>query len=232
VERASGAPCFFYQGASGDLSPREQYTPGTELADRHGRALGHAVLATLETMGSPSTQLEFAGVVESGAPLGIWHAEPAEPNARMTFLSGSVELECRPPQTAAELAERWAGIDPLAARERIARSERLADGYRNGLVAEHPVWVWQLGDAVFVAHPGEAFSLLQIELRRRFPERMIVVMNLTNGPGFMYLPTAETYNVDSYQVWQSLLARGGLERVIEFAADLIGSLPAPRAVVA
>lgn len=228
VETATGAACFFFQGASGDLSPREQYTPGTELTDRHGRALGHAVLSTIETMGDPSSRLEFAGVVESGAPLGIWVTEPAQPNPHNEFLRGTVELECRPVLSA---AERWAGIDPLAARERIARSERLADGYRDGLTAEHPVWVWQVGDAVFVAQPGEAFSKLQIELRARFPDRMIVVLNLTNGPGFMYLPPTENYDVDSYQVWQTLLARGGLERVIEFAAGLIEALPAPRAVI-
>ncbi|UFS58555.1 neutral/alkaline non-lysosomal ceramidase N-terminal domain-containing protein [Subtercola endophyticus] len=232
VERVTGASCFFFQGASGDLSPREQYSPGTDLADRHGRSLGHAVLSTLETMSAPSTRLEFAGVVESGAPLGIWYAEPAEANSEQVFLSGSVELECRPVVSAAELAERWAGIDPLAAQERIARSQRLADGYRTGLTAEHPVWVWQLGDAVFVAQPGEAFSKLQLELRERFADRMIVVLNLTNGPGFMYLPPTQTYDVDSYQVWQTLLARGGLERVIAFASDLIETLPAPRPVLA
>ena len=232
VETATKVPCFFFQGASGDLSPREQYTPGVEVADRHGRSLGHAVLSTLETMGSPATRLEFEGVVESGAPLGIWHPQPARPNGHTEFLSGTVEVECRPVLTVDELATRWAGIDPFAATERISRSERLADGYRNGLMAEHPVWVWQLGDAVFVAQPGEAFSKLQTELRERFPERTIVVLNLTNGPGFMYLPPFETYDVDSYQVWQTLLARGGLERVIEYAASLIAALPAPRAVTA
>nr|WP_051000869.1 hypothetical protein [Microbacterium barkeri] len=43
VEAATGAPCLFVQGASGELAPREQYTGDVAVADRHGRSLGHAV---------------------------------------------------------------------------------------------------------------------------------------------------------------------------------------------
>lgn len=232
VEERTGAPCLFLQGASGDLAPREQYLPGTELADRHGRSLGHAVLSTLETMGDPATQLEFAGVVESGAPLGIWSPEAAEPSATLTFHDAEVELECVPRLTAEQLAERWAGIDPLAAQERVARAERLAEGYDRGGRAQHPLWVWQLGDAVLVAHPGEAYSLLQTELRARHPERAVLVLNLTNGPGTMYLPPRDAYGRNRYQVWQTLLAAGSLERVVESADALVAALPAARPEVA
>ena len=48
----AGAYCLFLQGASGELAPREQYAGDTEVADRHGRELGFAVLSTLEGMSS------------------------------------------------------------------------------------------------------------------------------------------------------------------------------------
>jgi hypothetical protein len=224
VERETGALCLFFQGASGDLAPREQYVPGTEWADRHGRSLGHAVLSTLESMGSPASSLEFAGVVESGAPLGIWVEEPSHPSTELSFTFEELALTCRTIETESSLEAHWSGIDELAARERIARASRLAEGYADGREAQHPVWTWRLGDAIFVAQPGEAYSLLQTELRRRHPHQVIFVLNLTNGPGFMYLPPASEYGEDHYQVWQSLLVKGSLEAVIEAADQSIGRL--------
>jgi hypothetical protein len=224
VEEKTRASCFFYQGASGDLAPREQYLPGTDDVDRHGRSLGYAVLATLENMGTPSTTLEFQGVVESGAPLALWSEELNQPSSALNFDHEEVRLKCRSPKSESQLIEQWHDVDPLAARERVARAARLAEGYDSNGWAQHPLWIWRLGDAVFVAHPGEAYSLLQSELRRRHPEFIIFVLNLTNGPGFMYLPTKTAYQDDRYQVWQTLLEEGSLESLIEAADSRIQRL--------
>lgn len=91
----------------------------------------------------------------------------------------------------------------------------------SGPTVLHPVWVWRLGEAVIVAHPGEAYSTLQTQLRSRFPRHSIIVTNLTNGPGFVYLPTQHAYNVGAYQAWQTPLAPGSLERLIENATEMI-----------
>ncbi|MEN1974810.1 hypothetical protein [Cellulomonas olei] len=232
VEAAAGAPCLFLQGASGELSPREQYGPGTEQADRNGRALGHAAVAVLEQLGEPGTRLRFDGVVESGAPLGLWVREPAPDPAGVRCTAQTVPLAARPVPTAEQVAEQWAGIDPVAAAERLRRATRLADGYVTDGVAGHPLWVWGLGDAVLVAHPGEAFSALQTELRRRHPDRAVLVLNLTNGPGFVYLPDRASYDRDRYQVWQTLLAPGGLEDLTAAADAAVAALPRPREVTA
>lgn len=232
VEAAAGAPCLFLQGASGELSPREQYGPGTEQADRNGRALGHAAVAVLEQLGEPGTRLRFDGVVESGAPLGLWVREPAPAPAGVRCTAQTVPLAARPVPTAEQVAEQWAGIDPVAAAERLRRATRLADGYVTDGVAGHPLWVWGLGDAVLVAHPGEAFSALQTELRRRHPDRAVLVLNLTNGPGFVYLPDRASYDRDRYQVWQTLLAPGGLEDLTAAADAAVAALPRPREVTA
>ncbi|MBO0867306.1 MAG: hypothetical protein J2P15_01960 [Micromonosporaceae bacterium] len=229
VEQHAGAPCLFLQGASGDLGPREQYAAGTEVADRHGRALGHAVASVLETMGTPGSALHFGGVVESGAPLGIWHEAALAPPSGSSFARLDVPIACRPDPSQSTV-DRWADIDPAAAAERRARAGRLAEGYAAGGAARHPVFVWRLGDAVIVAHPGEAYSQLQTELRRRHPERAVAVLNLTNGPGFMYLPPREAYRRDRYQVWQTLAAEGTLEAVTDAADAAIAALPPARPV--
>lgn len=232
VEQVAGAPCLFLQGASGELAPREQYGPGTEQADRNGRALGHAAAAVLEQMGPPGTRLRFDGVVESGAPLGLWVREPAPVPADVTCTRRTVALPAKPVPSAEQLRTQWAGIDPAAATERVRRATRLAEGYVADGAAAHPLWVWRLGDAVLVAHPGEAFSALQTELRRRHPDRAVLVLNLTNGPGFVYLPDRASYHWDRYQVWQTLLAPGCLEALTDAADALIDDLTDPREVTA
>ena len=66
VEDATGKPCVFLQGASGDLGPREGYVGDSAVADRNGRQLGHAVLATLESMPPPGTRYCYRGPLVSG----------------------------------------------------------------------------------------------------------------------------------------------------------------------
>ena len=87
------------------------------------------------------------------------------------------------------------------------------------------IWMWRLGDALLLAGPNEAYSLLQRELRRRFHPRPVLVGNVVNGPCLGYLPDEAAFErgADTYQVWQSPFARGSLERVIEAAAEALGA---------
>lgn len=224
VESATGAPCLFVQGASGELAPREQYTGDVAVADRHGRSLGHAVLAALDALPAPGEELTLDGVVESGAPLAIWTGRAAAGGEEAGSSLTSVELPLRDLPTLDELAEEWKDIDPRSREERLGRARNLRDGYIDGPTVQHPIWAWRLGDAVIVGHPGEAYSRLQTTLRRRFPETPIVVMNLTNGPGFVYLPTRDAYDRGAYQAWQTPLAPGALDLLEEHAVAVVADL--------
>ena len=224
VEAATDAPCLFVQGASGELAPREQYTGDVTVADRHGRSLGHAVLAALDALPVPGEELTLDGVVESGAPLAIWAGHPATGGEAATGSMTSIELPLRDLPTIDELAEEWKDIDPRSRDERLGRARNLRDGYIDGPTVQHPVWAWRLGDAVVVGHPGEAYSRLQTRLRAHFPETPIVVMNLTNGPGFVYLPTRDAYERGAYQAWQTPLAPGGLDLLEEHLVEVVGAL--------
>ncbi|WP_067196352.1 hypothetical protein [Microbacterium sp. XT11] len=224
VERETGAPCLFVQGASGELAPREQYTGDVGVADRHGRSLGHAVLAALDALPAPGEQLTLEGVVESGAPLAIWAGAPAEAGDAAAGSLTSVELTLRDLPTLDELAEEWKDIDPRSREERLGRARNLREGYIDGPTVQHPVWAWRWGDAVLVAHPGEAYSRLQTTLRARFPDTPILVMNLTNGPGFVYLPTRDAYDRGAYQAWQTPLAPGALDALEQHAVSVVAGL--------
>lgn len=213
VEAQTGAPVLFLQGASGELAPREQYTGDTGVADRHGRALGHAVLAALELLPAPAAELELSGVVESGAPLGMWTEAEQEPATAIAAVRAEVELELNELPTLDELARRWADIDPRSREERLGRARNLRDGYIDGPTVQHPFWAWRLGDALLVGHPGEAYSAFQTGVRAAAGAHPVVVLNLANGPGFVYLPTDEAYRRGAYQAWQTPLAPGGLDRL-------------------
>src|SRR5262249_38985564 len=78
VETATGAPCVFIQGASGDLGPREGFVGDPKVADRNGRQLGHAALAALESLPAPGTRFAYSGPVVSGATIGTWRHVPLD----------------------------------------------------------------------------------------------------------------------------------------------------------
>jgi len=219
---------LFLQGASGDLGPRDGFTGDTDVADQNGRILGYASLAVLEKMPPPATGLRFTNTMESGALLGVWSQEKVDPSQVHGKTRIDVEVPLQNLPSIEELRERWKDVDEGARETRINRAMKLRSGYVIDGTATHPVWIWLMGDAIFVGQPGEAYSKFQMELRRRHPDRVIFVLNCTNGPGYMYLPTPEAYERLRYQSWQTLVAPGALEAIIEATDQAISTLPVAR----
>ena len=228
VERQTpGALCLYLHGPSGEVAPRLQYTGDPETADRNGRQLGYAALSTLEGMLSPGSQLEYTGVVESGAPLAIWRPKPRAPSGALGALQLNVELPLKDLPSAAELEAALQACEDRVQAERLRRKLRVRRTVGEGKTATMPLWIWRVGDGYFVGQPNEAYTLLQTELRRAFPGNAITVMNLVNG-GAGYLAPASLHGEDLYQVWQSPFARGCLERVIAAAIEGLSTLGAQR----
>lgn len=220
IEKTTGAPALFLQGASGELSPREQYVGNPDVADRHGRQLAHAALATLYDMETAGNEFAYEGVVESGAPLAVWkHRSRAVPRS-IQGLVRYVELPIKDWPSADQLEQERIRCTDRALEERLRRKRDIRRALGDGATFNLPVWVWRLGDAVLVGCCGEAYSILQTELRRRFAPRAVVCMNLING-SIGYLPPEPLYDLDLYQVWQTPFDRGSLERVIAAMSDAI-----------
>jgi hypothetical protein len=215
IEAATGgAPCAFLLGACGELAPAQQYEGDVAIADRHGRRLGHATCAALEAMLPPGQALLFDGIVESGAPLGVWRARPTE-QAPTAILARRIEI---PIQVKADYPLEEDILAELAVvaehyqRERLERKLRLRRTLGAGEVYALQVWIWKVGDTFIVGYPAEAFSSMQLDLRAAFPEMRVVVMNVVNG-SIGYLPPRDVYGEDMYEVWQTPLAEGCLEIV-------------------
>jgi hypothetical protein len=241
VQTSTGAPCLFLQGASGELGPREGYVGDVTVAERNGRQIAHAALAVLESLPPPLSRYEYAGPVVSGATLGAWRHVPLDGPAlerlsRFDVRDQTLRLPYRrdlpTKEQAAGLlarhqAEEQAALarrDAAAARDARALAERQTRMLRR--LAQLPaggdyplrLHLWQMGDAIWLALPGEHYSFLQGSLRARFPGVPIVVATLTGGWGPSYVPTRETFGKGIYQESIAVLAPGSLETIVEQAA--------------
>jgi hypothetical protein len=246
VTRVTGSPCIFALGPCGDLGPRRGYVGGLSVADQNGRWLAHAALSALESMGPPATDYQYQGPVVSGATLGVWRdsAFTDERREQVSCFEGGthiVELPLKPrpePDKVREEMEQWQARQQeaeeagnlVAARDFGARAERarrwlgrlavLPEGttYRYGFS------VYRLGDAFWVTCGGEPYSLLQVELRERFPDRAILVCPVSGDPSVAYLLPRDRYGKGLYQEEPSILAPGCLEKAIDSIAEQITAL--------
>lgn len=222
-KEAPGALGLYLHGPSGELSPRQQYTGEAETADRNGRQLGYASLSTLEGMLPPRTALEYAGVVQSGAPLAIWKRAARTPSGVLDARRIEIELPLKDLPTVEELETALKASTDRVQSERLRRKIRVRRTVGSGSSAKVPLWAWRVGEGFLVGQPNEAYSLLQTELRNAFPGRAVTVMNLVNG-SIGYLARAELHDRDLYQVWQSPFAQGSLERVLSGARAALESM--------
>ncbi|GAB3327090.1 neutral/alkaline non-lysosomal ceramidase N-terminal domain-containing protein [Larkinella ripae] len=223
VEQTTHAPCLFLQGASGELSPREQYVGDVRIADAYGRQLGYAVLSTLEAVLPAQTRLSFAGVVESGAPLAIWEKTAYAPSTTLRAERAEVEFPLKPLATLAEIEHEWQTCDDNVLKERLWRKRGIRKTVGDGTVTNMPLWVWHLGDAVLVGQPNEAYAVFQQKLRQQFAPKAVAVMNIVNG-STGYLPPEELYGNDLYPVWQTPFEKGSLELLIDQAIHVTRNL--------
>ena len=244
VERASGAPSLFLQGASGDLGPREGFVGDLEIADRNGRQLGYAALSVLEGLGQADTVYRYQGPVVSGTLIGTWRAQPLDPEIgrqveRWTSRVATVALPYRHDlptleATRTELA-RWQGMEQLADsvndRREAAVCRAMAEQMQRQLWRQEElpkgpcfpmqVQLHRIGMGWWLFVPGEHYQFLQVQLRQRFPEVPWLVVTIANGwqPG--YVPPANKYGYGIYQEKIALVSAGSAELLLEAIVRLV-----------
>ena len=220
-KETSGALCVFFQGAAGDMTPRRSYEADVAVADQNGRELGYAALSTLASMFPPGQQLEYQGIEESGAVLGIWRLR-AKPSIS-TEISGEVittRLTIKDMPTRQQLEQQ---LSNATQRFEIERLERALDTRKlagDGTTGELPATVWRLGESFIVATPTEPYSAFQVALRAQFPDAAIAVLMASDGAR-NYLPVPSAFKRDVYQVRVALYDVGSLESMTQQVAHAI-----------
>ena len=220
MEKVTHGQAFFMLGVCGDLAPRYQYVGDPKIADGHGQQLAYSALATLQDMEPPGTRLAFLGTVESGAPLAVWKHQSCKLSHELVATRTSVELTIKDWPTAEELEQQRLACTDRALEERLRRKRDIRRGLGDGSTFSLPITAWRIGDVLLVGSCCEPYSMLQIELRRRFPDLSVICMNLING-SIGYLPPAELYDTDVYPVWQTPFERGCFEETLETMTQAI-----------
>lgn len=238
IQDHTKAPCLFLQGASGDLGPREGFVGDTTVADRNGRKLGFAALATLETLPVAGANFDYAGAVVSGTQIGTWKYIPAREEqikasedwqrstlvAELPYRHDLPSLE----ETRQQLAH-WTELE----KEAASTGDNTRRAYCRAMAEQMQRQIWrqatlpqgkcfplniqalQCGAARWLFVPGEHYQVLQTELRKRFPDEVWLIATISNGwqPG--YVPPASKYGYGIYQEQIAIVAAGSEEMVIE-----------------
>lgn len=253
VEREIDAPCVFFQGACGDLGPKDGFTGDTEVADRNGRQLGYAALSALESLGPARTDFNYLGSVESGATIGTWGWQPFDAErlnqvrrwAGGSFIAylpyGSVpdrqQLQTDLARFSDEQKRADAEGDVSAARDAGALAERCRrwlnrlEDLPKGDSFPYRYSVFQFGDALWITCSAEPYNALTRELRRRFPDLVLLLSPIAGDAQLAYLLPMDRYGQGLYQEEPSCLDSGCLELLTEAITQTIeevtGHSPAP-----
>jgi neutral ceramidase len=89
--------------------------------------------------------------------------------------------------------------------------------------------VMLIGDVALVGVPGEFFTSLGVEIKRRSPFRYTYIVELANDY-IGYIPDEEGYSLGGYQVWtgfHSLVEKGTGEAIVNEAVQILTSLHTP-----
>jgi len=97
---------------------------------------------------------------------------------------------------------------------------------------ERKTWIQvvRIGDLAIVGVPGECFTSLGIEIKRRSPFRYTYIAELSND-WIGYIPDDAAYDLGGYQVWTGLhswVARGAGERMVDEAVRMLDQLHSER----
>src|SRR5262245_13760319 len=143
IQQITNAPALFLQGNSGELAPRYQYVGDPAVADRHGKELAFAALATLHGMEPAGTELSYARALESGAPLAVWRHEPRQASRELRAVRTTVDLPIKDWPGADELEKQRRECADGALEERLRRKRNIRLSIGDSPNFELPVHVWR-----------------------------------------------------------------------------------------
>ena len=241
VEANIGGLCLWLQGSPGNTHPKCSFSSRPEDIRYVGKRLGlEAANVALELETLPKNE-RLVEVIESGAELCMYEETPAgEPDATIKVVERVIDLPIGKLPTIEEAEESLARAtaDLAAARERgdaaaISRANYLSKraGMRRNMAKNFSgrattaltMQGIRIGPLALVSMPGEPFSEIGAGIRERSPFAVTMFSGYSNGQ-FSYIPMRRDYELGGYGVWNSPLAPGAGEQVIDEAVALLSDL--------
>ncbi len=180
MEAQTGAPCLFFNGACGDVNPRNDKSVDPEAAALTGRAVAKVALDAL----SKSVAVEN--------DLLQWH-------------HCSVKIPVRVPSSAQDFERRLDMLEKQFAISRSLFSDRVASDTRLLAEGRYPKSVTlelslltigkELG---FLFVPGEVFSSIGLRIKQMGLPRKLIISGFSNG-SVGYLPDRQAYLDGGYE---------------------------------
>lgn len=244
VERATGAPCLFLQGAAGNIGPiRGVASGGLREYKRLGAVLGHEASRIWWEIETEPRRERYAGTLESGAPLAMYEDEPlaARPaTIRVGTRAMNLPLKELPPPEAlaagydehvaqltnlratggSDEAIRWETMGAKRTAMRAQLSRQLQGQTHRALEAQ----AFVLGDEIaLIAMPGEPFAEIGMGVKRDSPFKYTLFSGYSNV-GWAYIPTADAYPLGGYEVEITPFLPSAADQIVAESRALLGEL--------
>lgn len=217
VELLRGGTCIFFQGAAGDILPLEAFheTAGPEVPFGHRLAL-EAVHAIVD---NDPREIDIEKIAYgSVTPISLYRRKVRNPQSSQPIASRRkvLQLPLNPALTVAdmerELKERQ---DDYQTKERAGAKRDVLNPIRYHIswlteilkmaaLAPLPeevsgeIWVARLGECAIVGTPGELFSEIGAQVRRRSPFKTTLFAGYSQGV-LGYVATPEEYQWGGYE---------------------------------
>ncbi len=216
VEELTGAVCLYLQGCAGNIMTVEALTGDLGAAERMGTMLGAEAAKVFTGIRTRPTRRRFAGIVESGAPLGIWEDEPLpEREPLIKVIERDITMPVRPtdpdgtPARAEKLSGRFLELERagapteqvLEARYQARRAliasawARLCGGKTRLPTTLHGI---RMDSVALVGFPGEPFAETGVRVSEASPFEFTHMAGYSNGVTG-YVPTAEEFERGGYE---------------------------------
>ncbi|MEA2531150.1 MAG: hypothetical protein QOG89_2794 [Thermomicrobiales bacterium] len=247
VEAITGTTCLFAQGAAGNVGPGPRgFTDDLGVVRKIGAQVGCEAARVWLGLEVPAVRLRHERVVESGAPLSTWLAEPIDepaPVVRVAKREVALPVIAQPPVAEAlarveaaqrrldELKAAGAGADEIAAATFVTKRANMAHwraetyGGRDSIVT--PIYLLQIGPAVFAGIEGEPFAEIGAAIKARSPIPHTWFGGYTNGWAG-YIPVPEAYPQGGYEVDTTPFAPEAAAMLVDATVDALGDLVATR----
>jgi neutral ceramidase len=205
LEKERGGTFLFFEGASG--STHNLDVPAAEAAYR----IHHAVAAALDA--AHERPVDRVDAIRKEITVKVRHfREEDDDRVVVNYCTKRIK-------------------DPAAARSVIEtfRAMRRKLDSRQGEARKTWVQAVRIGDVAIVGVPGEFFTALGEEIKRRSPFRYTCVFELANDY-IGYIPDRSGYERGGYQVWTGLhsyLEPGTGEQIVAETVELLGRLKPP-----
>ncbi len=199
-QKHNGIPIVTLTGAAGNQSPRYFARSNTVAeASRLGQLLGDSVAAAIETMSFlADAKLAVAKDEIAELPFNEFPTVAAAKEREDNYLARFQKMRDDGNDAhATRTAETdWFGATRLRQLAELKASGALEQGSRLSCLPVE-IQLFQLGDWMFLAWPGEVFVEYALELKKQFPNSHVITY--ANGHTQGYLVTAEAAKEGGYE---------------------------------